>query len=259
MPVANGRLVMGPGAAEPPDPPPIVAPAIEETRWAELSLHALAGGRRISVGALDAPLRVSGFGPLPREYAGGGFALDLSVARWRFELWVLYALADAPSRIDSSHVQAAVADMGLYLGYDVPRWGGLTGFVLGGVGYDTLMIDARDPHWSWVATQTQVSSDVNTVEQDVITFGVQGSLEQLIVLGRSMGDRSGWGLTLSLRGGYLRQVGDVGWMTTGTSQSVGGMPEVDLSGGWVALGIGVAGFASPAPGTPLARLAGTPR
>jgi hypothetical protein len=37
----------------------------------------------------------------------------------------------------------------------------------------------------------------------------------------------------------LRQIGDVGWMTSGSSQSVGGMPAVDLSGGWVALGVGV--------------------
>lgn len=225
-------------AAPPDDPPPIVAPVAVASRWGEVAFQALAGGRRLSVAAFDAPLRASGYGPLPRDYAGGGFALDASFARWRFELAFLYTVASASSLVDGSSVGAAVGDVGLYGGYDVLRWQGLTGFVMGGLGYSALMLDARDPHWSWIATQTQVTSDVGTVEQDAFMLGAQAGLEQIIPLDRA-GPRGAWGLTLSLRAGFERQMADVGWMTTGDSKPLGGLPGVDLGGPWVALGIGV--------------------
>jgi hypothetical protein len=245
---------MGPADAIPPDPPALVAPSPPssvETRLGELSVQGFAGVRSLSVGALDAPLRANGYGSLPREYAGGGFALDLSFARWRFELQMLYTSSSAPSVIDSSPgVGAAVGDLGLCVGYDVLRWRGLTGFVMGGFGYSALMLDAHDPHWSYVTTQTGVGSDVTTVEQDVLTYGMQAGLQQIIPFGSG---RSSWGLVFSLRGGLIRQFGDVGWMETGSSKPLGGMPDGDLSGGWLAFGAGFVWFGSPVSGSPLAR------
>src|SRR5271157_2528688 len=126
---------MGPDDAQVVEPPALVAPGPEEARAGELTVRGLLGGRQLSVAQLDAPLRRSGYGPLPRMYGGAGFALDLAVARWRFDISMLYAVANASSIIDASQVSVAAADVGVYAGYDVLRAGGLTGTVLGGFGY----------------------------------------------------------------------------------------------------------------------------
>jgi hypothetical protein len=151
----------------------------------EVSLEALVGARRLSVGAFDAPLRASGYGALPRTFVGGGFAIDFSVARWRFEIPMLYTVARAPSLLDSSSVGADVGDVSIDFGYDVVRYGDFTAFVLGGLGVSALMMDTRDPHWSYVATRTQVASDVNTVEDDVFVLGLQLGLQQVVPPGNS--------------------------------------------------------------------------
>jgi hypothetical protein len=208
----------------------------------EVSLEALVGGRRLSVGTFDAPLRASGYGALPRTFVGGGFAIDFSVARWRVEIPMLYSVASAPSLVDSNGVGAAVADVSLDFGYDVIRHGDFTAFVLGGLGVSALMMDTRDPHWTWIATRTQVGSDVGTVEDDAFVMGLQLGLQQVVPLGNSR-DRGTWALYLALRGGYREEIADLGWVTSGSgSKSIGGLPPVDVSGGWAALSIGIGAY-----------------
>lgn len=224
--------------ADPPPPPPVARVPVED-RWGTATLSAIGGMRRLSVGAFDAPLRASGYGPLPRDYPGGGFALDLSFARWRFEIPVFIGAASAPSLAGPGSVGAMVADVSFDVGYDLLRWEGLTVFAQGGLGIGSLMLDARDPHWNFVAQRTGVASDVSTVEQDTFIFDGQLGLEEVVPLGR-VGPTEMWGLTLSLRGGYEQEIANGGWETSGSpSTSLGGLPLVDLSGGWMALGIGV--------------------
>lgn len=244
QPRADGTQTFGPSVrrlllrnllfVDPPPPP--VRVSIED-RLLRIWLAGLVGSRQLSVAAFDQPLRASGYGPLPRDYTGGGLVLGLSVARWRLEGWFLYAPSGARSLVDSSSAGAALGDARLDFGYDVLRWRGLTAFVMGGIGDAALMMDTRDAHWTYVANRTQVGSDVNTVEQDSLVLGAQIGLEQILPLG---GD--GWGLVFSVRGGYDQQVADIGWMTTGTSKSVSGLPALDMSGGWVSFGAGFTWF-----------------
>jgi hypothetical protein len=217
-----------------PPPPPVHIPT--EDRLLQVSLTGLVGTRQLSAAAFDQPLRASGYGPLPRNYVGGGLTLGLSLARWRFEGYFLYAPSGAPSLVDSSTAGAAAADVRIDFGYDVLRWRGLTAFVLGGIGDAALMMDTRDAHWTYVADRTHVGSDVNTVEQDSIVLGAQVGLEQILPLG------DGYGLVFSLRGGYEQQVADTGWSKTNESGGVSGLPALDLSGGWVSLGVGFTAF-----------------
>jgi hypothetical protein len=228
-------------AQESPEPSPSA-----DTHWAEASIEGLVGARRLSVGTFDAPLRASGYAALPRTFVGGGFAIDLSLARWRFEIPMLYSVASAPSLVDANSVGAAVGDVSIDFGYDVLRYHDFTAFVLGGLGVSALMIDTRDPHWSWVANRTQVGSDVSTVEDDAFVLGMQLGMQQVVPLGNTR-DREAWALYLSLRGGYRQEIADLGWVTSGSgSKSVGGLPAVDVSGGWAALSIGIGAFGSPA-------------
>jgi hypothetical protein len=215
------------------DPPVRVA---LEDRLAQLSITGFAGVRRISVAAFDQPLRASGYAALPRSYVGGGGVIDFSLARWRFELPFFYGVASAPSLVDANSVGVAIADVRVDFGYDFLRWHGLTGFVLAGIGDTALMMDTRDPHWTYVADRTQVPGNVDTVEQDSLVLGVQVGFEQILPLGDS------WGLLLALRGGYEQQVADFGWSQTDGSGSVSGLPAVNLSGGWMTLGVGLTGF-----------------
>lgn len=210
--------------------PPVRVPI--EDRLLQASLVGLVGARQLSVAAFDQPLRASGYGPLPRSYTGGGLTLGFSLARWRLEGNFFYGQASAPSLVDSGTAGAAVGDARLDFGYDVVRWRGFTAFVMGGIGDDALMLDTRDAHWTYVAQRAQVASDVSTVEQDNVVLGAQVGLEQILPLSDA------WGILFSLRGGYDQQVADIGWMTTGGSKSVGGLPAVDVSGGWVAFGVG---------------------
>jgi hypothetical protein len=234
-------VVLGAPGARAQDAPSQASPSVDQHAL-EVSLEALVGARRLSVGAFDAPLRASGYGALPRTFVGGGFALDFSVARWRFEIPMLYTVASAPSLVDSSSVGAAVGDVSIDFGYDVVRYGDFTAFVLGGLGVSALMMDTRDAHWSYVATRTQVGSDVSTVEDDVFVLGLQLGLQQVVPLGNSR-DKGNWALYLALRGGYRQQMADLGWMTSGSdSKSVGGLPPVDVSGGWAALSIGIGAY-----------------
>jgi hypothetical protein len=229
--------------ADPPPPPPVVQVPVEG-RWGTATLSAIGGVRRLSVAAFDAPLRLSGYGPLPRDYPGGGFALDFSFARWRFEIPVFIGAASAPSLAGPGSVGAMVADLSFDVGYDLVRYEGLTVFAQGGFGISSLMLDTRDPHWTFIAQRTGVSSDVSTVEQDTFIFDGQLGIEELVPLGRA-GPAEMWGLTLSLRGGYEQQIANGGWQTSGSpSTSVGGLPLVDLSGGWLALGIGFGVYAA---------------
>jgi hypothetical protein len=210
----------------------------------EVSLEGLVGGRRLSVGQFDAPLRAAGYGALPRTFMGGGFAIDFSVARWRVEIPMLYTVASAPSLVDSSSVGAAVGDVSIDFGYDVVRYGDFTAFVLGGFGVSALMMDTRDPHWSYIATRTQVGSDVSTVEDDAFVFGLQLGLQQTVPLGNTK-DKGAWALYLALRGGYRQEVADFGWVTSGSnSTSVRGLPSVDVGGPWAALSIGIGAYGS---------------
>ncbi|HEX8791309.1 MAG TPA: hypothetical protein VF765_10205 [Polyangiaceae bacterium] len=219
-------------------------PPSADPHWIEFSLEGLVGGRRLSVGAFDAPLRASGYGMLPRTFMGGGFALDFSIARWRFEVPMLYTVASAPSLVDSSSVGAAVGDVSIDFGYDVVRYGDFTAFVLGGLGVSALMIDTRDAHWTWVADRTHAGSDVNTVEDDAFVLGLQLGLQQVVPLSNSR-DKGAWALYLGLRGGYRQEIADVGWVTSnGDSKSVGGLPSVDVGGGWAALSIGIGAYGS---------------
>jgi hypothetical protein len=221
------------------DPPPRTDLVPLEDRWGQASLEALAGVRRLGVSAFDAPLRASGYAPLPRSYVGGGFALGFALSRWRFGLQLLYGVASAPSLVDSSSVGASVGDISFVAGYDILRWEGLTVFALGGFSYSALMMDTRDPHWSYVAQRTQVSSGVSTVEQDSVLFAEQIGLEQLVPLG-AVNAKERYALVLTLRGGYEQQFANLGWMTSDSaSKSIGGLPLVDLSGGWVSVGIGL--------------------
>jgi hypothetical protein len=226
------------------DPPPPMEAVPIEDRLVQASFTALGGLRRLSVGAFDAPLRASGYGPLPRTFTGGGFAIDISYDRWRFELPLFYGVASAPSLVDSSSVGASVGDFSFDVGYDLLRLSGLTVFAQGGFGISALMMDTRDPHWTYVAQRTGVSSSVGTVEQDSFIFDGQVGIEQLIPLGR-FGPNERLGLTLSLRGGYEQQFANEGWMTSdGASKPLSGLPLVDLSGGWVALGVGLGGYSA---------------
>lgn len=216
----------------PPKPVPL------DERWLEVSFEGLVGARRLSsVAAFDGPLRASGYGALPRTFVGGGANLAFSLARWRFELPFYYGVASAPSPVDSSSVGADFLDVRVDAGYEFLRWQGLTAFALGGFGMSALQIDTRDPHWTYVADRTGVSNDVKTVEQDSFILAAQLGLEQIVPLGQS------WGLMLSLRGGYEQQVADLGWFSSGSdSKSISGLPSLDLSGGWVALGIGLTAY-----------------
>jgi hypothetical protein len=233
-------------AERPADPPaPLSAVNVPvEDRWGSATLSAIGGVRRLSVGAFDAPLRASGYGALPRDYPGGGFALDFSFARWRFEIPLFIGAATAPSLVGPGTVSAMAVDMSFDVGYDLLRYEGFTLFAQGGLGISSLMLDTRDPHWTFVAQRTGVSSGVSTVEQDTFIFDGQLGIEQLVPLGRA-GPAEMWGLTLSLRGGYEQQIANGGWVTSGSpSTSLGGLPLVDLSGGWMALGIGVGVYAA---------------
>jgi hypothetical protein len=236
-------VVLGAPGARAQDAPSQPSPWSDQHAL-EVSLEALVGGRRLSVGAFDAPLRASGYGALPRTFMGGGFAIDFSVARWRFEIPMLYTVASAPSLVDSSSVGAAVGDVSIDVGYDVVRYGDFTAFVLGGLGVSSLMMDTRDPHWSYIATRTQVGSDVSTVEDDAFVFGLQLGLQQVVPLSNSR-DKGSWALYLALRGGYRQEVADFGWVTSGSnSTSVSGLPSVDVGGPWAALSIGIGAYGS---------------
>ena len=237
------------------DPPPPMELTPLDERWGQVTLEPLVGIRRLGVAAFDAPLRASGYAPLPRTYVGGGFALEFSLSRWRFGLQLLYGVASAPSLVDSSSVGASVGDMSLTFGYDLLRWQGFTFYALGGLGLSALMMDTRDPHWTYVADRTQVSGDVNTVEQDAFLFGGQLGIEQLVPLGGRASPSERFALAISLRGGYEQQFSNLGWETSnGASKSVGGLPLVDLGGAWVGLGIGIGVYGSTwrpvAPATP---------
>lgn len=218
-----------------PPPPPVRVPT--EDRLLQITLAGLAGSRQLSVGAFDQPLRANGFGPLPRDFIGGGLVLGVSVARWRLEGNFLYAPSGAASLTGSGSAGAALGDVRLDFGYDVLRWRGLTAFVMGGIGDAALMMDARDAHWTYVADRTRVGTDVNTVEQDSVILGAEVGLEQILPL-----SSAGIGLVFSLRAGYDQQVADIGWMTTGSSKSVGGLPSLDMSGGWLSFGAGFTWF-----------------
>jgi len=124
------------------------------------------------------------------------------------------------------------------VGYDLFRSDRLTIFVAGSLGDTALMLDARDPHWNYVAHSTGVGTDVSTVEQDSLMLGAQLGFEQLVPLGRASAHER-YALMLSLRAGYEQQVANFGWETSNSaSNSLGGLPLVDLGGGWAAVGIG---------------------
>jgi hypothetical protein len=213
-----------------------------EDRWGQASLEALASGRTLSVAAFDAPLRASGYGPLPRDYLGGGFALDFVFARWRLGLQLLYGVASAPSFAGGGSVGASVGDVSFDVGYDLFRSDRLTIFAAASLGDTALMLDARDPHWSYVAQSTGVGTAVSTVEQDSLMLGAQLGFEQLVPLGRVSAHET-YALMLSLRAGYQQQVANFGWETSNSaSTSLGGLPLVDLGGGWAAVGIGFGVF-----------------
>ncbi len=220
------------------DPPPPPVPIPTEDRLLQITLAGLVGSRQLSVGAFDQPLRASGFGPLPREFVGGGLVLGVSVARWRLEGNFLYAPSGASSLAGSGSAGAALGDVRLDFGYDVLRWRGLTAFVMGGIGDAALMMDARDAHWTYVADRTRVGTDVNTVEQDSVVLGAELGLEQILPLSNT----PGIGLVFSLRAGYDQQIADIGWMATGSSKSVSGLPSLDMSGGWLSFGAGFTWF-----------------
>jgi len=235
-------VVLGAPGARAQDAPSQQSPWADQHAL-EVSLEGLVGGRRLSAGQFDAPLRASGYGPLPRTFVGGGFAIDFSVARWRFEIPMLYTVASAPSLVDSGSVGAAVGDVSIDVGYDVVRYGDFTAFVLGGLGVSSLMMDTRDPHWSYIATRTQVGSNVSTVEDDAFVFGLQLGLQQVVPLSNSR-NKGSWALYLALRGGYRQEVADFGWVTSGSnSTSVSGLPSVDVGAPWAALSIGIGAYA----------------
>ena len=228
------------------EPPPRMELVPLDERWGQASLQGLVGVRRLAVSAFDAPLRASGYAPLPRSYVGGGLLLDFSLWRWRFGVQVFYGQASAPSLLDASSasagvgasVGASVGDVSFDVGYDLLRWQGLTLFAEAGLGVSALMIDTRDPRWSYVARSTGVGSDVGTVEQDALLLGAQLGLEQIVPLGRASPGEN-YALVLSLRGGYEQQFANLGWETSNSdSKSLGGLPLVDLGGGWASLGIG---------------------
>lgn len=231
---------------------PAVARADDDTtvlegRWGQASLEGLAGVRRLSVADFDAPLRASGYAQLPREYPGGGFALEFTLARWRLGLQLLYGVGSAPSLTGGGRVGASVGDVTGEIGYDLLRTDRLTIFVAGTLGDTALMMDSRDSHWSYVAQSTGVATGVSTVEQDSLMLGAQLGLQQLVPLGR-VGAHERYALTLSLRAGYEQQVANFGWETSDSaSNSLGGLPLVDLSGGWAAVGIGFGVFATGKP------------
>jgi len=226
-------------------------PASLEERWGHASLEALAGVRRLSVAAFDAPLRASGYAQLPRDYPGGGFALEFSLARWRLGLQLLYGVGSAPSFTGGGRVGASVGDVTGVFGYDLFRSDRLTVFLAATIGDTALMLDTRDPRWTYVAQRTGVGTDVSTVEQDSLTLGAQLGFQQVVPLGRT-GAHESLALTLSLRAGYEQQVANFGWETSNSaSTSLGGLPLVDLGGGWAAMGIGFGVFAT---GKPPARL-----
>jgi hypothetical protein len=212
--------------------------ATEDRRWS-FDVEGLAGARSLSVSAFDQALRASGYGPMPRIFGGGGLLGSASFERWRLELAVLFTTAGAASRVDPGQVAMDVGDARLSLGYDLVRIGGLTVFALGGVGLSALMIDARDPHWSWLATRAQVPSGTGMVEQDSLVWSLEGGIEQRIPLGALPNGRGQWSLVFALRGGYLRQFTDGQWMTSDSgSTPLGGLPRIDVSGEWLAFTAG---------------------
>jgi hypothetical protein len=215
----------------------------EDRRWS-FDVQGLAGARSLSVSAFDQPLRASGYEPTPRFFGGGGLLGSGSFERWRLELAVLFTTAAAASRVDSGQVTMNVGDVRLSLGYDFVRLGGLTVFALGGLGLSALMVDARDPHWSWLATRAQVPSGTGMVEQDSFVWSLEGGIEQRVALGELPKGRGAWSLVVALRGGYVRQFTDGQWMTSdGGSTPLSGLPRIDVSGGWLALtaGFGIDG------------------
>jgi len=230
------------------DPPPqisVVAASIAERGGRigidQAGVGGLVGVRRLSVGTFDAPLRASGYDPLPRTFLGGGFDIGFVFSRWRFEWPLFFGSAGAFNPRDGSHVDAGIADIHIDAGYDFLRWRGLTGFALGGIGVSSFTIDARGAHWSYVTERASGLGDANRIKLESGVLSAQVGFEQLVPLGKASANEM-FALMLSIRGGYLAQFAQEGWRTDDDSRSVGGLPSVDLGGAWLSLNVGLGAY-----------------
>jgi hypothetical protein len=206
----------------------------------ELGVEGLATLRRLSVGAFDPSLRAAGYEMLPRTFLGGGFAVELSIPRWRFALSLATAVASASSTRDGNRVAAEDTDARLDAGYEFLRWRGLSGFALGGLAASEFDLDARDPRWTYVADHVANLGHANTVQQTSYMASLQAGFEQLVPL--FLVEQQWIVLMISLRGGYLAQFASSGWMASDChAWDVAGLPTLDLSGAWVSLNLGIGG------------------
>ncbi len=191
----------------------------------ELGILFSGAARRLSAGGIQDAVRTAGYRSSPRTFLGAGFDVTGAVARWRLELAVL--AGGATTATSTGSVAASVADLLASVGYAFLRWRGLTGFALGGVGFTNYEIDRLPTAPGYRA------GDRIGIGGSVLSLGA--GFEEAVPFYAESTD--GLALTFALRVGYLRQLEGSGWRDD-QGNDVHGLPNVDLSGTWVTLGVG---------------------
>jgi hypothetical protein len=195
--------------------------------------------RHVSVGGFDGVLRASGYSPLPHTFNGGSVEFGMDSQRWRllFDFTGAWAWSEGHG---GSGIRASLLGLSVKAGYDVVRWRGLTAFVLGGYGVPAFHIETTAPGFNLLGTQAAALGNPNSVGVDAVTLTAEAGVEEFVPLGRPSryGSLAG-AFYVFLRSGYDRQLEVEQWTGGTSSKPVYGMPNLDLSGLWVSLGVGI--------------------
>jgi hypothetical protein len=204
-------------------------------RKADGDLTLLTGARVFrSLHAFDQPLRAAGYNPFGSVAPELGASLGLAYWRVRGELMGVDAWTRANGPAGSIH--ANLVEVRLTVGFDFLRWRGLTGIALLGIGGSSFYMDNRGPNWDYLGARAASHPAGIMRDAGLLTFGL--GFRQYVPFGRADG-ANGVGLLLSLQAGYSQQFGLTSWASEeDQSTKVEGMPDIDLSGPSLALGLG---------------------
>ncbi len=187
-----------------------------------------------SLRGFDDALRASGYAPFARVAPSLGGAMHLEFHRWRLQMLI----GDARTRADgpAGSIHADALETHLAGGYDFLRWRGLTGYAMLGFSGEQFRMDARGPNWDYLGNQAGVLGNPDSISRDIWMFTIETGLQQFIPF-RPMPTL---GLVATLQLGYAQQFSLGSWSATnGGSDHVPGTSDLNLSGPWISLGLGI--------------------
>jgi hypothetical protein len=124
-------------------------------------------------------------------------------------------------------------------GYDFLRWRGLSGYALLGLTADAFRMDARGPNWDYLGSQAGALDNPDVISREIGMFTIETGFQQFVPF--KPASASGSGLIGSLQFGYGQQFALGSWGSSNSSNSnrVAGTSDMNLSGMWISLGVGI--------------------